>query len=131
MSRPVILLFASILWSGVVADSVRAQDVIEFLSGATSQGKVVRILKAERNVVFETKLGSKTVQRTYPYAKIHCVTYKGKKYVLTKKTTDGGKPTKRTPQEIETLIEQVGSTPPDWLNDTPLDFPDTLDLNLA
>ena len=119
----VSLLFAVVLGSPVVA-----QDVIEFLSGASQEGKVVRIQKSERKVVFESKLANRTARRTYPYSKIHAVTFKGKRYVLNEMPDDGGKPTRRTPPEIERLIEGEGSTPPDWLDQTPLDHPETLDL---
>jgi uncharacterized protein with FMN-binding domain len=47
---------------------------------------------------------------------------------LNERNEPTGEPASRTPQEIETLIEQVGSTPPDWLDETPLEYPDTLDL---
>lgn len=118
----------SLLFVVVMGNTVIGQDVIEFLSGASQEGKVVRIQKSERKVVFESKLANRTARRTYPYSKIHAVEYKGKRYVLNEMPGGSGKQVRRTPQEIETLIERVGSTPPDWLGKTPLDFPATLDL---
>jgi tetratricopeptide (TPR) repeat protein len=38
-------------------------------------------------------------------------------------------PVTRSPTEIESLIEQVGKTPPDWWDSTPLTYPPTLDLD--
>ena len=105
------------------------QDVIEFLSGASQAGKVVRILKAEKKVIFESKLAKRTARRTYPYSKIHAIEYKGKRFVLNKLPEEDGKPQRRTSQEIDALIERVGSTPPDWLAETPLNYPETLDLS--
>ncbi|MCL5278986.1 MAG: FMN-binding protein [Planctomycetes bacterium] len=38
-------------------------------------------------------------------------------------------PVTRSRAEIESLIEKVGKTPPDWWDSTPLTYPPTLDLN--
>jgi uncharacterized protein with FMN-binding domain len=35
----------------------------------------------------------------------------------------------RTRAEVEAMIDQLGRTPPDWYNSTPLNFPQTLELN--
>ena len=105
----------------------RAQDTIEFLSGATVDGTVLEIKKKERKVVFESRIATRTVTRTYPYARIHAVTYKGKRYVLNKKK-DENKVVRRSTKEVNELIEQQGRTPPNWYGSTPLDYPDTLDL---
>jgi hypothetical protein len=68
-----LLLFVAPLRIGQA--SVSAQDRIEFLSGAASEGTtVVQIRKASREAVFETKIANRTVTRTYPYTKIHAVT---------------------------------------------------------
>ena len=40
-----------------------------------------------------------------------------------------GGPVTRTRAEIESLIEKVGKTPPDWWDATPLTYPPTLDLD--
>ena len=112
----------------VMAESVAAQDVIEFLSGVSSEGKVVKILKSEQKVIFESKLANRTARRTYPYAKIHAVEYNGKRYVLNERPATDDQTVRRGAKEIASLIERVGSTPPDWLASTPLDYPDTLDL---
>jgi len=40
-----------------------------------------------------------------------------------------GGPVTRSRAEIESLIEKVGKTPPDWWDSTPLTYPPTLDLN--
>ncbi len=31
--------------------------------------------------------------------------------------------------EVEALIKKIGSTPPDWFQSTPLNYPKTLDLS--
>jgi len=104
----------------VMAESVAAQDVIEFLSGVSSEGKVVKILKSEQKVIFESKLANRTARRTYPYAKIHAVEYNGKRYVLNERPATDDQTVRRGAKEIASLIERVGSTPPDWLASTPL-----------
>lgn len=121
-------LVATALLFMVFSQSLQAQDVIEFLSGASQEGKVVRILKDDRKVIFESKLANRTARRVYPYSKIHAVEYKGKRFVLNELPEGSADQVRRTPQEIDTLIDRVGSTPPDWLSETPLDYPETLDL---
>ena len=125
ISKVLALALVSAMW---FAASATAQDVIEFLSGVSAEGKVVRIEKAERKVVFETKLANRKARRVYPYSKIHAVMYKGKRYVLNPRSEQTGESGRRTPAQVEQLIEQTGGTEPDWLAETPLDYPDTLDL---
>ena len=126
-----VLRWAAAVLIAVVGlgSSTSAQDRIQFLSGAKSVGKVVEIRKKTREVVFESKIANRTITQTYPYAKIHAVIYRGKRYVLNEKADQSAAGVRRTPQEIKTLIEQRGHTPPDWFDSTPLDYPDTLDLN--
>ena len=128
MGRLRLCKMAAMAMLVIYVQPVIAQDQIEFLSGASQQGKVVKILKTERKVVFEAKLANRTARRTYPYSKIHAVEYKGKRFVLNELPEGTDQQVRRTKQEIDDLIEQVGSTPPDWLTETPLDYPETLDL---
>jgi uncharacterized protein with FMN-binding domain len=124
----------------ISAASLAAQDEIEFLSGAKLTGTVTSIDKDAKKVTFESKIGAITRERVYPYSRIHAVTYKGKRYVLTPKTAskkdpspnDSGKSAKgdkRTRKEVIALIQSVGSTPPDWLDATRLNYPRTMDLS--
>jgi len=115
------------------AQSLRAEDVIEFVSGSQVTGTVKRIDKAAKQVTFETKIGSRVLTRTYAYARIHAVVYRGRRYVITpkdKKAPGGSLPnnTAKSKAAIDALIEQTGSTPPAWYAETPLEYPDTLDL---
>jgi uncharacterized protein with FMN-binding domain len=113
-------------------------DELEFLNGTKVQGTVKGIRKADKEFDFETRIGRRNMTRTYAYDKVHAVTMNGKRYVLNPMPKDSGKKTKtaarakkkaRSPQEIQTLIEDVGSTAPDWWDATPVDYPDTLDLS--
>ncbi len=125
----------------LLSGSAAGQDVIEFLSGAKIEGTVTSIDQTAKKVSFESKIGTRTSARVYEYAKIHAVTYRGKRYVLTPKpegtTTTGGtssatpsgSATRRTKAEIDKLIDEVGRAAPDWLEPTTLNLPNTLDLD--
>lgn len=111
------------------------EDVVELLSGAKLTGVVTEIRKTDKEFDFEAKLGSRTIQRTYPFAKVHAVTMKGQRYTLTPMSTAASNGTDstgkviRTQRQIEELIQTVGSSVPDWFESTPMDYPDTLDLS--
>jgi uncharacterized protein with FMN-binding domain len=149
-------VFARILIVGfpltLLPASPATADVMELLSGAKLDGKVVKIDKSAKEVTFETNLGGRPYARSYPYSRIHAVTLGDKRYVLTDKpdgppagaspssgssksasapaprsTTASGD--RRTRAELEKWIDQQGSTPPDWYDATPLNYPESLDLN--
>ncbi len=123
-----ICLFAVVLWS---PSPVLGEDVVEFLSGAKLRGQVTAIDKLAKTVTFETQIGSSKIKRTYPYAQIHAVLYRGTRYVLTEtpeREASGDKATRRSQGEVIKLINQAGSTPPAWFASTPLEYPKTLDL---
>ena len=65
--------------------SAATADVMELLSGAKLEGKVIKIDKAAKEVTFETTLGGRPYARAYPYSRIHAVTLGDKRYVLTEK----------------------------------------------
>ncbi len=117
-----------------------AEDTVEFLSGAKVVGRVTEIRKAKKEIVFEAVLGTRRIERTYPYSTIHAVTYNGKRYVLNAKSagaSNGGsnvsnKPVERIERsraEVQKIIETVGSTQPDWFNSVRLNYPRTLDFS--
>lgn len=128
---------ALLIWVGF-APALAAQDVIEFMSGAKIKGSVSKIDKAGKQVTFESRLGTRTSTRTYKYSQIHAVTYRGKRYIITPKASSpnasdpSSKPAERverTRDEVLALINSVGSTPPDWLDKTPLRVPPQVDLS--
>jgi uncharacterized protein with FMN-binding domain len=117
---------------GVWLSEVAADDLVEFLSGAKARGTVKDIRKDDKEFDFEVQLGGRALVRTYAFDKVHAVTMKGKRYVLTTKTsaaTGGETGTLRTKSEVMEFIDTVGRTPPDWFHSTPLEYPDTLDLD--
>lgn len=127
------------LLTGLCCRGTFAQDAIEFLSGARLEGKVTRIDKTAKVVTFEALLGSRTVTREFPYDKIHAIQYQGKRYVLNEKpdrasdaedaSRNAETSVKRTKSDIAALVRSAGETAPDWFRNTPLEYPETLDLS--
>jgi uncharacterized protein with FMN-binding domain len=124
----------------IVATSAAAADRVEFLSGANLTGSVKEIRGAKREFDFEAKIGNQTLIRTYSFSKVHAVTIKGKRYVLTPKLitkppSDGNAPSAgdrgstRTRVEINRLINEAGTTPPDGFDSVSLNYPKTIDLS--
>ncbi len=108
------------------------EDLVEFLSGAKSRGAVLEIRKNKKEVVFESRLGDRTFERVYPYEKIHAITYKNKRYVINELKSPEppeGQDGRRGRPEVMELIDAAGRRPPDWYDSTPLEYPETLDLN--
>ncbi len=135
-----LAIICLLVWLGMplVADA----DLIELLSGAKLEGTVTKIDKAAREVTISTSMGGRSYTRVYPYDRIHAVTLADKRYVLNEMPAAGSAPirSKSTPAsssdsgalattDVARLIEQQGSTPPDWYESTPLDFPKSLDLS--
>jgi uncharacterized protein with FMN-binding domain len=133
----------------LVAGVASAVDVVEFISGAKAEGTVTKIDVAGKQITFESTVAGKKFSRVYPYSKVHAVTYKGKRHVITErkatvkilppKNTEPAEADSETPsttpqlqvrtqKDIQNLIDAAGRTPPDWYDATPLDYPQTLDL---
>ncbi len=109
-----------------------AADVVEFISGAKAEGTVTAIRKADKEFDFEVKVGTRTLVRTYSFAKVHAVTMNGKRFTLTPKSgrpAAAGATNVRSREQIMQAIEQAGRTPPAWFEATALDYPQTLDLS--
>lgn len=124
---------------------------IELLSGAKVTGRISA--KDDQSVTLEATVGSRTYTRKYPLDRIRAAVVGEHRTELNESSgelspralassgnsaTANSTPTKRAPNsggsarsrtEIESLIENMGRTPPDWWGATPLDYPDTLDLN--
>ncbi len=133
LTLPAILLLVLLL----IAPPLATADVVELLSGAKVEGKVTNIDKAAKKLTFERMLGSRSYSRTYSYSQVHAVTLGTKRYVLNEKpagsstSTTGrtGTGSRRTKAEVESLIDQLGRTPPDWYESTRLNYPQSLDLS--
>ena len=117
---------------------------VEFLTGEKLECKVLSRDDTEMKV--EITKNGKTSERTIPLTEVHVVTINTKRYVInpkpTTKTGKAGKGTSNTPAaaeppdktstrtkaEMDKLIDEQGRTPPDWFDETPLNFPPSLDL---
>jgi uncharacterized protein with FMN-binding domain len=112
-------------------------DTIELMNGNKVEGKVLATDAAAKTVTVEALIGGQTIKRTLPQAQVHALTVNGQRTVLTPKPgtpASGAAPasvTTRTPEEVKALIEKEGSTPPDWLKSTKLNYPKTLDITWA
>ncbi len=115
-----------------------AQDFVEFLSGTKVTGKVIEIRNGDKEFDFEVKIGSRTLTRTYSLSEVHAVTMKGKRYLLTPKQgampAGGDGPSSssgviRSKAEIDRLVNEMGTTPPDWFDAVSLNYPKSLDLS--
>ena len=117
-------VFAVLLLAGTVC-----ADTIEFMNGSQLDGKVRKIDAAAKTVAFDAVVAGRTLSRSFPQSQVHAVTIDGVRTVLTAKAgTKTGSAT-RTPAEVQKLIKDVGSTDPDWLATTTLNYPKGLDLN--
>lgn len=152
---PTILLRA-LLASAVllILGSPVAAATIEFLNGTTIQCTVLS--KNDTTVTIELDKGGAKVKQTISLTNIHKVTINAKEYIINERTAAGSKAAKskssarpsgnvldedpsesaagggktlRTKAEIDALIDQMGRQPPDWFEATPLDYPQSLDLD--
>ena len=107
-------------------------DEVELMSGAKLQGVVKQIRANDREFDFVIKIGQRSVTRTYKFERVHAVTMKGRRHVLTaKNATSSGSPTKTkssSPADIRKQID-AAAEPPSWFTSTKLDYPPTLDLD--
>jgi uncharacterized protein with FMN-binding domain len=119
-----------LLTLGVTIAILRA-DTIELMNGAKVEGTVIENNADAKTVTVEFLLGGQKATRTVPHATVHAITVAGARTVLTPKAGQQGGTAKvaPTPAEIQQTIDRVGSTEPDWLDRTRLNYPDTLDLS--
>ena len=152
-----LILFAALAVAGVtLAGAIARADLIEFQGGSKLEGKVTKIDKEARTVTIDAEISGRTLNRTYPYDKIHAVTLGEKRYVLNEKSAtepgaakDSGKAkpggaagsvskgtadvggadrVNRSKAAVDKFIDEQGRAPPDWFDATALDYPSTLDL---
>lgn len=104
-----------------------AVDTVELSTGATARGTIRS--HSGTSVVIAVRVGNRTVTRTYPKNRIKAYTINGKRFAADStpiaSTSDGDRPR----AEILAEIERQGKTPPDWFDETPLNYPKTLDLS--
>jgi uncharacterized protein with FMN-binding domain len=132
------------------ASAARADDLLELSSGAKVRGKVTA--KTDKAITIEVVIGSRTLSRVYPLDRVAAVTINGKRESIAGAASAA--PATRTPAanatastgraaapaplapggtrskaEVEALINQMGKSPPEWFDSTPLNYPKSLDLS--
>jgi uncharacterized protein with FMN-binding domain len=138
-SLPVVIVVLFALASAAWADR------IELLSGASVEGEIAD--RDDNHVTIRVTVGSRVTTRKFPVERIHAITQDDKREVLNEmpegqaKTAPrgtspksrpkaaGDHATQRTKAQIEALIQQEGTTLPEWWDSTPLEYPNTLDLS--
>lgn len=146
---------SSALWALAVlllalTTSPAAAATIEYLTGRTVECTVLS--KDDKTVTVEITVDGKTVKRVLQLSAIHKVVIGDKTYVINEKKAaaepkpaepapgktrpmpaaparPGGGANRVSKAEVEKLINDQGRQPPDWFNDTPLDYPKSLDLS--
>ncbi|MFN0017380.1 MAG: FMN-binding protein [Pirellulaceae bacterium] len=131
---------------GLLGLSPLRAATVEFLTGEKLECKV--ITRDDKEMKVEISKDGKTTERSIPLTEVHVVTINSKRYVINPKPTTKTSKTKtpplplgegrgegltdksptRTKAEIEALIDKQGRTPPDWFEETPLNYPQSLDL---
>lgn len=124
-------------------------DELELLNGQRVRGDVVEETPAA--VTVRIAMGDGTAQMRFPVSRIHAITVNGRRRVLNEKPSTAqpepapkGAPEGETPTptptpakaaagrsraEVQAIIQKAGSTPPEWYESTPLDYPQSLDLS--
>ena len=127
-------------------------DQLELLNGTRVQGQVVE--ETAEAVLMKVPAGSSAVRMRFSTARIHAITVDGTRRVLNERgapspgapkpkaeegggdsaaphATESASPQQKTRSrdQVLALIQQAGSTPPDWWDGVPLDYPKSLDLS--
>lgn len=137
--RRALCLVALLLFTATAS----AADVVELLSGIRVSGEITS--RNDKTVQMKVTVGGVTVNRSYAVSNIHAITTAdGSRTVINEKrpTTSKGSTTKPSPTpgtgnapessgsrtQLDALIDQVGRMPPDWFEETKLNYPPSLDL---
>jgi uncharacterized protein with FMN-binding domain len=116
---------------------------LELLTGAQVTGRI--LASDDQSVTLETVIGGRKFMRKYPLDRLLAVVKDEQRTVLNESASSGASATRNSPPggparstttaeanrsraEIESLIEDMGRTPPDWWETTPLSYPQSLDL---
>src|SRR5262245_31937156 len=117
----------------LVVTAGRAADLVELRSGAKVSGEILS--RTEKDVTIRYKVGTFTYTRKYPLNLVQAITKDGKREVVgspdanaaaSGSTAASGT---RSREEVLALIDRVGRTPPEWFDETPLEYPESLDLS--
>lgn len=139
--------YIMVLVLGLLLVSRADADHVELPDGSKLEGTITEIRKSDRE--FDFTASSTGTSKTYPFADVHAVSYKGRRFLLKAPSSsespnaspatvgkDGsdsaataGDELKRSRKEVLKLIATVGSTPPDWYASTQTNYPESLELD--
>lgn len=103
----------------LVCHNLLADDVVELTNGTQVRGRLIS--QDDRYVQIEIQVNGRTLTRKYPRRLVS-------KVVRNAGENAAGNTPVRSAQEVKRLIQTKGSTPPDWLEETKLNIPSSLDL---
>ncbi len=137
-----LMLVGCLIFGGLICISqVTAADVVELLSGARVTGEITS--QNDKALQMKVTVSGVTLNRSYPLSTVHAVTTAdGKRTVLNEKGSSPAKGSGTSPSgsssnrpaaggsraQLDALIAEVGRTPPEWFEETKLNYPPTLDL---
>jgi len=125
-------------------------DELELLNGTRVRGTVIE--ETAEAISMKVTMGSSSAQMKFPMKKVHAITVGGDRRVVNEKVkgeteplapaeaSGEGSSTDTQPAgkakakalsraEVQALVQQGGSTPPEWWDSVPLDYPKSLDLS--
>jgi uncharacterized protein with FMN-binding domain len=111
-----------VLLSCLSTVSVVADDVVNLKSGSQVRGRLIS--QDDKYVQIEIKVNGRLFVRRFPSGIVASVT----KDAAPATGTGTSRNPVRSVTEVQQLIQSTGSVPPDWLADTPLKIPATLEL---
>jgi uncharacterized protein with FMN-binding domain len=119
----------------IAPGTARAADLVELRSGARVSGAILS--RTEKDVTIQYKIGNYTYKRTYPLSLIRAITTNDRREVIGEPDAAAAAAPSNPPPagaargraEVQALIDKVGSTPPEWFDATPLNYPRSLDLS--
>jgi uncharacterized protein with FMN-binding domain len=137
MLRLLRFLCLLVLCSLLSIAQASAADVVELLSGAKVTGEIVA--RNEKSLQMKVTVSGVTLNRSYPLTTVHAITgADGKRTVINEKTGSpaaGNTTSKTSPTasagdraRLDAMINELGRTPPDWFDETKLNYPPSLDL---
>jgi uncharacterized protein with FMN-binding domain len=141
MQRFVYFVGWFLVCSLLIVAQASAADVIELLSGARVTGEITA--RNDKTIQMKVIISGVTLNRSYPLSSVHAVTMTdGMRTVIHEKGSSPAKGPATSPAvggttrpavggsrgQLDALIADVGRTPPDWFEETKLNYPPTLDL---
>lgn len=141
MQRSLCFVSCLLICGLLVVAQASAADVVELLSGARVTGEITA--RNDKTIQMKVTISGVTLNRSYPLSNVHAVTTTdGTRTVINEKGSSPAKGPGTSPAvgsstraapggsrgQLDALIAEVGRTPPEWFEETKLNYPATLDL---